>query len=104
GNNLFKCKIELQMTKYEMTKVVENHTYTPEDVSAILTAVDAYSEALTQPTEAEGWKAVELLREYRDMLLTPLNKEVPLKEVMKMGEWFKRVEKLLGSLPSNSNQ
>lgn len=38
------------MTKYEMTKVVENHTYTPEDVSAILTAVDAYSEALLQQT------------------------------------------------------
>jgi transcription elongation factor Elf1 len=62
------------------------------------------TEALTQPTEAEGWKAVELLREYRDMLLTPLNKEVSLKEVMKMCEWFNRVEKLLGSLPSNSNQ
>ena len=38
------------MTKDEMIKVVENHTYTPEDVSATLTAVDAYSEALLQQT------------------------------------------------------
>jgi len=31
------------MTRAEFIKIVENHTYTPEDVDAIITAVDAYS-------------------------------------------------------------
>jgi hypothetical protein len=33
------------MTRAEFIKIVENHTYTPEDVDAIITAVDAYSSA-----------------------------------------------------------
>jgi hypothetical protein len=44
--------------------------------------------------------AIKLLREYREMLLTPLDKNVPLAEVMKMGEWFKRVEALLDTKPT----
>ena len=52
------------MTKAEMIKIVENHTYTPEDVSAILTAVEAYSSASNNgkpivsgslPPDTTGW-------------------------------------------------